>query len=165
MESASCSSGSREHVNAEGILRAFGQAGLRNTRPRRVIARCLAEHAASEKDFATEELWQQLQPSNPHLGRATLFRAVDVLADLGVLDRIELGDGTRRYRVCGTAHHHHLICTCCHRIDEIEICLPETQLAGAAAQAGFAVDRHVLEVYGRCAECRETHDQHRPVLD
>ena len=155
MQQTTCPPAVRSHVDAEGILQAFDEAGLRNTKPRRVIARCLAEHAAQETDFATEELWQQLQTANPHLGRATLFRAVDVLAELGVLDRIELGDGTRRYRVCGIGHHHHLICTTCHRIAEIDVCLPEQQLAGAAARVGFSIDRHVLEIYGRCLNCRD----------
>lgn len=144
----------RETVTANAILEAFDSAGLRNTRPRRVIAEQLADYAARGTAFGTEELWQTLQRGNPHLGRATLFRSVDVLAELGVLDRIELGDGTRRYRVCDSGHHHHLICVGCHRIEEVEVCLPERELRRTAARVGFDVERHSLELYGRCAECR-----------
>ena len=146
--------GDRRPVTADGIMAAFNAAGLRSTRPRQIIASRLAEHALHRTDFATDELWQQLQSVDPQLGRATLFRAVDILVGLGVLDRIELGDGTRRYRVCTSGHHHHLVCTRCGHIEEIEICLPERELEGAAAQAGFDVERHALELYGRCAECR-----------
>jgi Fe2+ or Zn2+ uptake regulation protein len=144
----------RATVTADAILEALDSAGLRNTRPRRVIAEQLAEYAARGTAFGTDELWQALQRGYPHLGRATLFRSVDVLADLGVLDRIELGDGTRRYRVCDSGHHHHLICIGCHRIEEVEVCLPEQELRDAAAGAGFDVERHALELYGRCADCR-----------
>src|SRR5256885_6040822 len=51
------------------------------------------------------------------------------LVDMGLLDRIEFADGTHRYRVCGGTHHHHLTCTHCHRVVEIDICLPQEQLA------------------------------------
>jgi Fur family transcriptional regulator, ferric uptake regulator len=149
-------------VTAVAILDAFNTAGLRNTRPRRLIAERLADYAAGQADFATEELWHELLHVDPQLGRATLFRAVDVLVDLGLLDRIELGDGTRRYRVCTSGHHHHLICTRCHAIDEVEVCLPERELVEAAARSGFQVERHTLDLYGQCAGCRATGDDSPP---
>ena len=52
---------------------AFEEAGLRNTAPRRLIARSLAQHAADQTDFATEELWHELRQVQPNLGRATCF--------------------------------------------------------------------------------------------
>lgn len=144
----------RMPVTEHAILAAFDTAGLRTTRPRRLIAERLADYAAAGSDFATEELWQGLQTVTPQLGRATLFRAVDVLVELGVLDRIELADGTRRYRVCDRGHHHHLICTECGRIEEVDVCVPEAELVSAASGAGFELERHALEIYGRCPECR-----------
>lgn len=144
----------RMPVTEHAILAAFDTAGLRTTRPRRVIAERLADYAATGSDFATEELWQELQSIAPQLGRATLFRAVDVLVDLGLLDRIERADGTRRYRVCDRGHHHHLICTGCGRIEEVSVCVPEAELQSAATGAGFEIERHALEIYGRCPDCR-----------
>jgi Fe2+ or Zn2+ uptake regulation protein len=146
---------SHEHTpGGEAILGALVAAGLRNTRPRRLIAQRLARHAADKTDFATEELWRQMQRDEPGLGRATLFRSIDILSDLGILDRIELGDGAVRYRVCSSEHHHHFICDRCHAIQEVRICLPDAQLAGAAADTGFSVGRHVVEVYGLCSDCQ-----------
>jgi Fur family zinc uptake transcriptional regulator len=71
-----------------------------------------------------------------------------------MLDRIELADGSRRYRVCDRGHHHHLICMQCGRIEEVDICVPEAELSSAASGAGFEVERHALEIYGRCPDCR-----------
>lgn len=133
---------------------AFRDAGLRSTRPRRLIAQQLAHHASAHTDFAAEDLLKQIQGADRGLSRATLFRAVDTLIDLGILDRIELGDGTPRYRVCHEGHHHHLICTSCNRIEEVDVCVPTAALASAAEKAGFAIDRHALELYGRCSDCR-----------
>lgn len=143
-------------ASGDAILRAFASAGLRNTKPRRVIAHTLAEHAAEETDFGAEELWRQLQDHEARPGRATLFRSIDILSELGILDRIELADGAVRYRVCGSEHHHHLICNRCRHIQEVNVCLSQTQLDDVAAATGFTVDRHVLEVYGLCADCKVT---------
>jgi Fe2+ or Zn2+ uptake regulation protein len=143
------------HITMETILHTFDTAGLRSTRPRRLIARRLAELARATRDFATEDLWHELQRADPRLGRATVYRAVETLVDQGVLDRVEFADGTHRYRVCGgTAHHHHLTCTLCHRIVEVQVCLPRDQFSSIASDTDFAIDGHSVELFGRCAACR-----------
>jgi Fur family ferric uptake transcriptional regulator len=123
-------------VTTNAILAAFATLGLRNTRPRRLIAQRLAELAARGEDFATDDLWQDLLRVDPQLGRATVFRSVDVLTEQGVLD--------------------HLTCTQCHQIVELPLCLPEGQLSALAHQTGFAIEGHALEVFGRCPSCRAT---------
>lgn len=141
-------------VTTETIIEVFAEQGLRHTRPRLAIAQRLAELAARGEDFAVDDLWHALQRDDPALGRATVYRAVDVLAARGLLDRIAFADGSHRYRLCGERHHHHLTCTQCHRIVEVEACLPRAMLAAIAAQADFAVEGHTIEIFGRCATCR-----------
>lgn len=142
-------------ITAREILDAFERRGLRNTRPRRVIAEKLAQIASQGADFATEDLWHVLQREDARLGRATVFRAVDTLLDQGLLDRVEFADGLRRYRVCGGAtHHHHLTCTQCHRVVEIEVCLSPETLSAVASSADFTLDGHSIELFGRCPNCR-----------
>ena len=142
------------HITPETILEAFEEQGLRHTRPRRLIALRLAELAAGGEDFATDDLWHTLQREDPSLGRATVFRAVDILVERGILDRVAFADGSHRYRVCSERHHHHLTCTRCHRIVEVDACLPGAILAAIAERAGFAVEGHTIEIFGRCAACR-----------
>jgi Fe2+ or Zn2+ uptake regulation protein len=142
-------------VTTREILAAFERKGLRNTRPRRAIAARLAQLSQQGSDFATEDLWRALQVEDRRLGRATVFRAVDTLLDEGLLDRVEFADGARRYRVCGgSAHHHHLTCTQCHRVVEVEICLPPETLSAVASSAEFALEGHSIELFGRCQACR-----------
>ncbi len=142
-------------VTTQDILEAFERRGLRNTRPRRAIAEKLAQMAQQGADFATEDLWRTLQHDDGRLGRATVFRAVDTLLDQGLLDRVEFADGVRRYRVCGgAAHHHHLTCTQCHRVVEVEVCLPPETLSAVATAADFALEGHSIELFGRCPACR-----------
>lgn len=139
------------------ILADFERMGLRNTRPRRLIAERLAALAALGADFTAHDLWQDLQTLDPHLGRATVYRAVDLLLDQGLLDRVPFADGTHRYRVCGDAHHHHLTCTECQRVVEVSECLPPELLAAITATTDFSIEGHSLELFGRCPACRDKH--------
>jgi Fe2+ or Zn2+ uptake regulation protein len=144
-------------VTTHEILDAFERKGLRNTRPRRAIAEKLAQISQQGSDFATEDLWRTLQAQDRRLGRATVFRAVDTLLDEGLVDRVAFADGVRRYRVCGgSAHHHHLTCTNCHRVVEVEVCLPPEILSAIASSADFALEGHSIELFGRCQACRAT---------
>ena len=137
------------------IRTAFDEVGQRNTRPRQLIAERLQALAASGADFTTDDLWQQLREVEPRLGRATVYRSVEMLFSAGLLDRIEFADGTHHYRVCGGNHHHHLTCTDCHRVVEVNICLPREQLAALENQTDFAIEGHSLSIFGRCPDCRK----------
>ncbi len=142
-------------ITAETILTAFEEMGLRNTRPRRLLAERLAALAVTATDFSTDELWQALKQVDSRLGRATVYRTVEVLLTQGLLDRVEFADGTHRYRVCGGGHHHHITCTRCHRVVEIETCLPNDAFVAIAAKTHFALEGHALELFGRCEACRD----------
>lgn len=140
---------------AERILALFDAIGLRNTQPRRIIAERLALLAVSGADFTANDLWDSVRAVDPHVGRATVYRAVDVLVSRSALDRVPFADGTHRYRLCSATHHHHVTCTTCQRVVEVNTCLPPELLATVAAHTDFAIEGHSLELYGRCAQCRE----------
>lgn len=140
---------------AEKIRAAFEEKGRRKTQPRNRISTRLTELAASGVDFSVEELWHDLQQVEPHLGRATVFRAVEMLVNMGLLNRIEFSDGSHTYRACGDNHHHHLTCTKCHRIVDVDVCLPEAQLADIGQKNDFELEGHSLVLFGLCADCRE----------
>lgn len=147
-------------ISTDSILESFETAGLRNTRPRRLIAQRLAQLAARGDDFVTDDLWQDLLREDPQLGRATVFRAVDVLCEQGVLDRVAFADGTHRYRVCHLdGHHHHVTCSVCRRVVEIDACLPSELLAAIERTTNFALEGHSVEFFGRCAGCRGAHTE------
>jgi Fe2+ or Zn2+ uptake regulation protein len=136
------------------IVDAFEAMGLRNTRPRRLIAQRLACLAASRSEFTAHDLWRELQAVDPQIGRATVYRAVDVLLQQALLDRVPFADGTHRYRVCGVNHHHHVTCTECQRVIEVSECLPSELVDAIARQTDFSIEGHSLELFGRCADCR-----------
>lgn len=139
---------------ADKIYHAFDEMSQRNTRPRRLIAERLVELANSGDDFTTDDLWQELRAVDPKIGRATVFRSIEKMADKGLLDRIDFADGTHHYRVCGGSHHHHLTCTQCHRVVEVDLCLPADQIYAIGDQANFEIEGHSLALFGRCEACR-----------
>jgi Fur family transcriptional regulator, ferric uptake regulator len=151
-------------LTADQIYATFESLGLRNTRPRRLIAEKLADIASAGRDFAIDELWAELKHSEPDLGRATVFRAVDLLVEHDILDRIIFADGTHRYRVCGsgmgsgagTHHHHHVTCVQCHRVVDVEVCLAPGALEAIARATDFALEGHTVAVFGRCPACRSS---------
>ncbi|MBA2395692.1 MAG: transcriptional repressor [Ktedonobacteraceae bacterium] len=138
----------------ERIRAAFQQAGQKNTRPRRLIAECLAERAASGMDFSIDDLWQALRQHDPHLGRATLYRSIEILVQEGFLDRIDFADGTHRYHVCVGRDHRHLTCIQCHCFIEVHVDLPLEQFTSIGTQANFTIEGLSFTLFGRCANCR-----------
>jgi len=140
---------------ATKIQAAFDEQRQRQTQPRNLIASRLAELADSGTDFTVEALWHDLRETDPHLGRTTVFRAVEMLASRGLLHRIEFADGSHVYRACGDDHHHHLTCSQCHRVVDVDVCLGEKSLEKVGKQNDFVIEGHTLTLYGLCSDCRK----------
>jgi Fe2+ or Zn2+ uptake regulation protein len=88
------------------------------------------------------------------VGRATVFRALELFEQLGLVERIDLPNGEHAYVVCQPAHHHHVICTSCGRSAEVGD-LGIGSIAGTVeAQTGFSIDSHRIELFGLCPQCR-----------
>lgn len=138
----------------EKIRAAFAETSQRQTRPRQLIADRLIELATSNSDFTVDDLWQELRQREPRLGRATVYRSVEMLVSMGLLDRVEFANGTHHYRVCGGSHHHHLTCTSCHRVVEVDVCLPAEQVKAISNLTDFTIEGHSLSFFGRCSSCR-----------
>jgi Fur family ferric uptake transcriptional regulator len=139
---------------AKRIMAVFASAGLRSTRQRRLIAEHLAARGTNASDFATEDLWKELQTDDPNLGRATVYRAIELLYRVGMLDRVTFADGAHRYRLCGTEHHHHVTCVRCRRVVEVDVCLPPGLLSTVAATTDFTIEGHALDLFGLCSTCQ-----------
>ncbi len=142
------------NTTAEKIHAAFNAMSQRHTQPRRLIEERVVELAKSGANFTIDDLWQGIREIGPRLGRATVYRAVETLVAMGLLNRVEFADGTHHYRVCDNGHHHHLTCTQCRRVVEVDICLPMEQLTEVGQQTDFAIEGHSLSLFGRCPRCR-----------
>ena len=87
------------------------------------------------------------------VGRATVFRTLDILERLGAVERLELPSGEHTYVVCEPAHHHHVVCSGCGRTEEIVDAGLRTVVRRVARRTGYRVDEHRLELFGLCPAC------------
>ena len=138
------------------ITDAFEELGERKTEPRRAIARSLISLGRSGDAFTAEDLLKRLRRATPHIGRATVYRSIEKLVRMNVLDRVEFADGTHSFRLCESGtHHHHLACTKCHRIVELDFCPEPDQIAAIGKRQGFEIAGHSFTLFGLCKDCRQ----------
>jgi Fur family ferric uptake transcriptional regulator len=124
--------------------------GQRITPQRVLVAEVLA---AARRQLTAEELWHRVRRRSPRLGRATVFRTVETLVDAGVARRFELDNHVYGYAACEPGHHHHLACSQCGRVEEIDERYVEPVAMRVEADTGFVIDDARLDFYGRCAAC------------
>ena len=136
------------------IRNAFEEGGQRQTRSRALIMSRLAELADRQVEFSAEGLWHDLRQVNPTIGRATVFRAVDLLYHAGIINRIDFADGSHKFRACGVKHHHHLTCIHCHCVIDIEIDLPLDEINRIGQENHFQIEGHSFTLYGLCEACQ-----------
>ncbi len=139
-------------VTAQEALHAYmARQGLKSTRQREII---LDEFLRAGAHLSTEELYLRLREQNPRIGYATVHRALKLFAECGIAEPRHFGDGQTRYELsAGEEHHDHLICTACGTIVEFENPQIEALQEMIARQHGFRIERHRLELYGRCRTC------------
>lgn len=137
-----------------GTLRAgdrLAEAGERVTRQRLLVA---DELAAAGRQLTADQLYDGLRRREPGIGRATVFRTLETLVDAGVARRLEQDGHVYAYVACLPEHHHHLSCTRCGRVEEIDEAYIQPIAERLAADLGFEIDDARLDFYGRCSTCR-----------
>jgi Fur family ferric uptake transcriptional regulator len=138
-------------VDAATIVDALEGAGYRLTSPRRALAGLIASRGGH---FTAEDLLGESRRRRLGVTRATVFRSLDVLADLGLVERLDLPSGEHAFVACEPAHHHHIVCSSCGRAAEAEDNGLDAVAAAIERQTGYRVDTHRLELFGRCPACR-----------
>ena len=125
-------------------------AKVRTTRQRQAVQSALDEAAA----FSTaQDLHEWLRARGTKVGLATVYRALQLMADSGEVDVIRNDAGEAYYRRCSSHHHHHLICRSCGRAVEVRGPAVEEWADRVAAENGFSEVSHSLELFGVCGDC------------
>lgn len=139
-------------MDGNAILLALGGAGLRITGARRAVTDAIAEQ---DGHFTAEEVLAASRRRGHPVGRATVFRSLETLAGLGLIERVDLPSGEHAYVACQpAAHHHHVVCSRCGRSAEVGDIGLNPVLDRVEETTGFRIDSHRLELFGLCEECR-----------
>lgn len=133
------------------LVELLSRKGVRVT-PRRLEV--LEELARERDDVTAQELWGRLRERGAGTGLATVYRTLALLAAKGVVDTLSHHGSEHCYRLCTEAHHHHLLCTRCHRVVEVGECGLDGWLAEVAGRHGFVATDHRVEIAGLCPDCR-----------
>ncbi|MEO8897459.1 MAG: Fur family transcriptional regulator [Candidatus Dormibacter sp.] len=123
----------------------------RLTPQRQLVARALD---GAGRTVGAVELFDLLRRENPRIGRATVFRTLDLLVEMGLAQRFE-GDGhVYLYASCDPIHHHHhLVCRACGSAIDIEDAEVEALVTAIRERHAFALDHGSLDFYGTCSSC------------
>ena len=133
------------------LVEALDRGGHRLTGPRRAVAELVA---ARDGHFTAADLVADARRRHPGIGRATIFRALDLFATLGLVERVDLPGGDHAYVACDPVHHHHAICTGCGRSLDVDDFGLTRVLSEIGRRSGFRVVDHRLEIFGLCAACQ-----------
>ena len=138
------------------LAEACRRQGLPLTQQRRVL---LERHSASEAHPTADELFRAAQEDLPGVSRTTVYRVLETLVELGLARRVSHPGGSVRFDA-RTDRHHHLICTECGRVRDLEA--PELdRLPPPGGLRGFEVRDYSVHFSGLCRECR-SHERRRP---
>lgn len=127
------------------------QAGHRLTGPRLAVLDIIE---SGDGPLSPAEVLERGRQRYPELGRATVYRTLDLLTDLGVLRPVFLGEGGARV-VAVRDGYHHLLCLQCGAAICFDDCVVTDLAQTLGERLGFQVKSHLLELFGLCAGCRD----------
>jgi Fur family ferric uptake transcriptional regulator len=138
-------------VTVSDVIGALEEGGHRLTAPRRALADLVA---TQEGHFTADDLLDIARRRRLGLGRATIFRALDVLTELGVIERVDMPSGEHAFVACEPVHHHHVVCASCGRATWVADPGLEQVAAELGRRTGYRIASHRLELFGVCPDCQ-----------
>lgn len=136
----------------EYALESLQEAGFRQGGARRAVVELLGEQDCA---LSALEIEDKLHARDHAIGRASVYRALEQLEGLRLVQRLEMGTGTacyERVRPSGE-HHHHLVCERCGAVVPFEDQQLERAIARISRDASFAVSDHDVTLHGLCRSC------------
>ncbi|EAX46776.1 ferric uptake regulator, Fur family [Thermosinus carboxydivorans Nor1] len=146
-------------IDMAELRQRFSERQYKLTPQRQIILQAFIDH--QDKHLSAEDVYTIVRKQSPEIGLATVYRTLELLSDLEILQKLDFGDGRSRYEINETNtphHHHHLICLSCGKVKEFEDDLLETLEAVIARKSRFKIVDHQVKFYGYCRECQEESD-------
>lgn len=131
-------------------VRLLRDAGYKITPPRLAVLESIEQ---GNEHLNPADVLAQARSRYPALGRATVYRTLELLTQLGIVRPIYVGESGPTY-IRAEGGHHHLVCSRCGLIVDFDRCVADEMVADLSARFGFAISSHLLEFYGLCPGCR-----------
>lgn len=124
-------------------------AALKYSRQRQMIK----DFLMTRKDHPTADtVYLNVRRQQPNISLGTVYRNLTLLADIGEIQRLRLGDGVDHFDA-DISPHYHFICTKCNRVLDLEMESIENITETAAAHFKGHIHGHVTYFYGTCEDC------------
>jgi len=137
------------YLMSQELIPALRERGMRVTSQRVLVHRALRE---LDRHVTADELLDAVSPRLPNVSLPTIYATLDLLEELGMVRRVQRA-GTTLFDP-RTDSHHHLVCTQCGSIEDVDSELDTSAIERAATRRGFDPERVEAVVHGRCAACR-----------
>lgn len=125
-------------------------AGYKITPPRLAVLQVIEQDG---EHLNPTEILARAQAIHPSVGRATVYRTLELLTQLNIVRPIYVGEGGPTY-IRAEGGHHHLVCSDCGKIVDFDQCVAEQMVDELTERFGFVIKSHLLEFYGLCGDCR-----------
>ncbi len=134
----------------EQLIDQLQSAGYRNTPARRAVLEALID---GPSHMTAPHVVAAVGETSPSVGRASIYRTLELLTRLGLVQASTLGGTETTYMLAPSGHHHHAICLECRETIEIDECVMGELEGALRERTGFEVRGHLLEIYGLCPQC------------
>ena len=137
----------------EGAVSRLRESSGRSGSARRAVVELLGRQGCC---LSAQEIHDSLRAAGPRVGIASVYRALEGLDALGLVQRVDLGDGVARFEPAypDGDHHHHLVCDDCGKVEPFEDATLEATIERVADGRGYAVAAHDVVLRGACEDCR-----------
>ena len=139
-------------VWAERAAQALSDAGYRRGGARRAILELLDEQSCA---LSAAQIEQALSRRDREVSRSSVYRVMEELEEIGLVQRVELGQGMVRYEALrgGPGHHHHLVCDLCGRLEPFTDDGLERAIRRLSTRVPLRVSEHEIVIHGACEVC------------
>jgi Fur family ferric uptake transcriptional regulator len=140
-------------LSERDIRAAIRKRGYKITAQRRAVIKAIAD---THEHLTPAEIHKKARRDNPRIGLVTVYRTMEILADVGLICELHSGGNCRSYLLRRPAgHHHHLICSDCGQVVDFTDCDLRGLERRLSEETGFEMESHLLEFLGCCPQCQK----------
>ena len=129
--------------------------GLKATAPRLKILELM--ESSQIRHLSAEDIYKLLINSQFEIGLATVYRVLTQFESAGIVIRHHFEEGHSVFELAGEAHHDHIVCVRCGRVEEFHDYEIENRQRMVAERLGFELTDHNLNMYGLCLSCKSNY--------
>lgn len=126
-------------------------AGIKSTEARIEVLKIIKN---AKKPIDSASIIEEMEKKSPETNRVTIFRVINLFAEEGIINKCEFEEGKARYELSSLPHHHHIVCSNCGKIEDIEGCEISEVEAQLEKRFNFKINSHRLEFFGHCKKCK-----------